>query len=330
MKRRYLSFTQNGNRLAKKLAEAIGGEAERCNEQHTLSEWTETYFHTADCLIYVGAAGIAVRAIAPFLQSKDTDPAVVVVDEGGNFAIPILSGHLGGANALARKISRACGALPVITTATDVNGIFAVDEWAKEQGCAVENIHKIKEVSGRLLEGKEIYIKSDWQIAGECPENVCLTEGENYDVRLSISRGEETALRIIPKIAVLGIGCRKGISAQKIEETCDAFLWEAGVHEKAIALAASIDLKKEEEGLLQFCKAHAFPFRTFSAEELRQMQGDFSSSAFVQGITGVDNICERSAVFGGGMLYQKKFIGDGVTMALALRPFQPDWRQEDE
>lgn len=328
MKLAYLSFTEKGTKLANKIAESLGGLVERCNENHSLSEWTEKYFQEADGLIFVGAVGIAVRAIAPFLKSKATDPAVIVVDERGQYAIPILSGHLGGGNDLARKIGQVCGALHVITTATDINGVFAVDEWAKRQNCHVAQVHKIKEVSGKLLAGEPVKIRSDWGIAGDLPKDVFLTEAD-ADVCVSISGEVENALHLIPRIAVLGIGCRKGTPVEKIEETFRVFLEQADIHEKAICMVASIDLKKEETGLLEFCEKHEFPFVTYSAEELQQAEGGFMPSAFVKSITGVDNVCERSAVLGGGILYQKKFVGDGVTMALALRPFQPDWRWQD-
>lgn len=117
---------------------------------------------------------------------------------------------------------------------------------------------------------------------------------------------------------------------EKIENLFHTFLEQAGIREKAICMAASIDLKKEEKGLLEFCEKHEFPFYAYSAQELQRAEGDFTPSAFVKSITGVDNVCERSAVLGGGVLYQKKYSGDGVTMALALRPFQPSWRWQDE
>lgn len=330
MNLKYLSFTDKGNLLAKKLAETLGGESERCGEYHSLSEWTKENFYKAEGLVFVGAVGIAVRAIAPFLQNKGTDPAVVVVDEGGKFAIPVLSGHLGGANDLARKICRVCGAVPVITTATDVNDVFAVDEWAKRQGCVVENIHKIKEVSGQLLRGKEVTVRSDWTVKGERPPHVVFSKEEQADVCLSIRKQRNDGLHLIPRIAVLGIGCRKGTSMEKIEAAFRTLLQKTDIHEKAICLVASIDLKKEEQGLLEFCKAHDFPFCIYPAEELQQAEGDFTPSAFVERVTGVDNVCERSAVLGGGLLYQKKMVGDGVTMALSLRLYQPDWRWKDE
>ena len=152
MSRAYLAFTEKGMALAHRLARALPGSVSRCGAGGVrLAEWTGTQFAQADALIFVGAVGIAVRAIAPHLKSKTTDPAVVVLDECGRFAVPLLSGHLGGANALARALAEACGAIPVITTATDANGVFAVDEWAKAQGCAVLEPERIKLVSGALL-----------------------------------------------------------------------------------------------------------------------------------------------------------------------------------
>ena len=109
-----------------------------------LSEWTAENFQKSDALIFIGAVGIAVRAIAPHCKSKATDPAVIVLDERGRFSIPILSGHLGGANDLAKKLASICGAVPVITTATDIEGVFAVDEWAKAQNCHVLEPGRIK------------------------------------------------------------------------------------------------------------------------------------------------------------------------------------------
>lgn len=124
MTRAYLAFTETGLALAKRLSAALPGSVARCGQDGvSLAEWASAQFVQSDALIFVGAAGIAVRAIAPHCKSKTTDPAVVVVDECGRFAVPILSGHLGGANDLARAIAAVCGAVPVITTATDAHGI---------------------------------------------------------------------------------------------------------------------------------------------------------------------------------------------------------------
>lgn len=331
MKLAYLSFTEKGRQLAGRLAAALGGTAQRCGASCSLEAWTAAHFSQSDGLVYVGAAGIAVRAIAPHLKSKTTDPAVVVVDECARYAIPILSGHLGGANDLARAIGRVCGALPVLTTATDVNGVFAVDEWAKRQNCLVLNPERIKTVSAKLLAGGTVTVQSSWPIAGQPPRNVCQTEDRGADVLLDIHPGTGEKLHLVPRIAVLGVGCKKNVLPQTLETALAAFLTGAGVCEQAISAVASIDLKKNEPGLLDLCAAHGWPLKTYPAEQLREVEGQFTPSAFVKGVTGVDNVCERSAVLAsGGTLCQGKTARDGITMALALTPYQPNWRWQDE
>ena len=331
MKLAYLAFTEKGEQLAGRLAAALGGTAQRCGACCSLEAWTAAHFPQNDGLIYVGAAGIAVRAIAPHLQSKTTDPAVVVVDECARYAIPILSGHLGGANDLARAIGKVCGALPVLTTATDVNSVFAVDEWAKRQNCRILNPERIKTVSAKLLAGGTVTVQSAWPIAGQPPRNVHQGENSGADVLLDIHPSPGEVLHLVPRIAVLGVGCKKNVSSQALEAALAAFLTGAGVCEQAISAVASIDLKKEELGLLSFCAAHGWPLRTYPAEQLRAVEGQFTPSAFVQGVTGVDNVCERSAVLAsGGVLCRGKTAGNGVTMALALAPYRPDWRWQDE
>ena len=155
MSRAYAAFTETGLALAETLARALPGPVTRCGHGGpSLAEWTAAAFAQNEALIFVGAVGIAVRAIAPLCRSKASDPAVVVVDECGRFAVPLLSGHLGGANDLARAIAALCGAVPVITTATDAHGLFAVDEWARHQNCRVLEPERIKTVSGKLLAGE--------------------------------------------------------------------------------------------------------------------------------------------------------------------------------
>lgn len=328
---RLLAFTDRGFELARTLAEAFGGEAARCGAPQGLAEWTAQGFSQADALIFVGAAGIAVRAVAPHVRHKAQDPAVVVVDELGRFAIPILSGHLGGANDLARRVAARLGGTAVITTATDVRDRFAVDEWARRQNCRVENPEAIVRFSSKVLAGETAAIYSPWPIQGPPPEGVTLSAEGNCDALLTVRREAGDALRLIPAIAVLGVGCRKNTPAEALERAFHALLEQSGLHPLAFSKVCSIDLKQDEPGLLAFCQAHGLPFETFSAQALQAAAGDFSPSAFVQSVTGVDNVCERSAVLGsGGTLLVKKQAGDGVTMAAALAPFSPDWRWRDE
>ena len=327
----YLAFTQKGLALAERLAEVLPGSVDRCGRDGVpLTEWTVQQFAQADALIFVGAAGIAVRAIAPHCKSKATDPAVVVLDECGRFAIPILSGHLGGANELARELAAVCGAIPVITTATDSNGIFAVDEWAKWQNCTVREVERIKCVSGTLLAGKTAAYWSDFPICGTAPAGVTAAETQTTaDFALTLfPQGE--GLHLIPRIGVLGIGCRRGTSAGQLENIFEAFCAQTGLAPQSICAAASIDLKQHEEGLLEFCEKHRWNIAFYSAEQLREAPGQFTPSAFVQGVTGVDNVCERAAVLAsGGTLRLRKYPSGGVTFALAEKPYTPDWRWQN-
>ena len=330
----YLAFTSKGLALARKLAAAQPGAVARCGENGvTLANWTAAQFAQSDALVFVGAVGIAVRAIAPHCRSKATDPAVVVLDECGRFAIPLLSGHLGGANDLARRLAKACGAVPVITTATDANGVFAVDEWAKHQHCLVAEPARIKKVSGALLAGRTVRFASDWPIQGTPPAGVePAGDAAQASFALTITPTmTPNALYIIPRIAVLGIGCKRGTPADKLADAFAAFCAETKLAPQSIAAAASIDLKKDELGLAEFGQKQGWPVTFYTADELRAAPGQFAHSDFVQSITGVDNVCERAAVLAaGGSVWAHKWARDGVTFAVALRPFTPDWRWNDD
>ena len=328
----YLAFTAKGLALARQLAAVCPGTVDRCGvDGVSLADWTAAQFAQKDALVFVGAVGIAVRAIAPHCRSKASDPAVVVLDECGRFAIPLLSGHLGGANALARQLAAVCGAVPVITTATDANGIFAVDEWAKYQHCTVLEPERIKRVSGALLAGEAVHYTADWPILGTPPAGVQPATGDApADFTLTLSP-IGSALHLVPRIAVLGVGCRRGITPQQLEDGFAAFCRQHNLAPQAVVQATSIDLKQNEPGLAAFCQSHGWPVQFYTADALRAAPGQFTASGFVQSVTGVDNVCERAAVCAaGGQLLYHKWARDGVTFAVALRPFAPDWRWKDE
>ena len=263
------------------------------------ADWTGKVFGESDALVFVGAAGIAVRSIAPHVVSKTMDPAVVVIDETGRFVVPILSGHLGGANALALCLASITGGQAVITTATDVNGVFAFDDWARRMNCAVENTDLIREISGTLLRGGIVPVCSDFEISGEVPCGVEFGSFDKASVCITIldeACVDERKLRIIPRVVCVGIGCRRGTQAEEIEDAVLEALRENGISPKAMAALASIDLKAEEEGIKELARKYKVPFLTYSAEELGEVPGEFSGSEFVMSVTGVDNVCERAAV----------------------------------
>lgn len=323
MKIKIIAFTEKGMALGERLQELLinGGNSSSLSsgkkEYTNLSEWTEDGFKEAEALIFIGAAGIAVRVIAPFIKSKTTDPAVVVIDEKGRFAISLLSGHLGGANGLTEEISNLIGATPVITTATDMNHVFAVDTWAKKNNLSITNPEKIALVSSKILSGKDIYIKSPYEIKGKRPDGVTI-EGDKPDVIISPYKITEDALCLIPKSLCLGIGCRKEMDTEKMEKAFIELLSLSGIHEKAISTIATIDLKKEEKAILNLSEKYNIPIVIFTSKELMALKGDFTSSDFVKHITGTDNVCERSAVLGnnGRLIFRKKAF-DGITMAVS-------------
>ena len=183
MKLHLIAFTPIGLALGEKLTEAlcIRGEAAQLfsgggPDKISMQDFAKRAFEEADALIFIGAAGIAVRAIAPYLQSKATDPAVLCLDEGGQFCISLLSGHIGGANELCLRVADLSGAVPVITTATDVHGLFAVDDWARRQGFFVANLPAICLVSSKLLRGETVGLASDIPLKCHLPMQVFLTE----------------------------------------------------------------------------------------------------------------------------------------------------------
>jgi cobalt-precorrin 5A hydrolase len=275
-------------------------------------------FSSVDAMVFVGSTGIAVREIAPHVRDKATDPAVVSIDELGRFCVPLLSGHIGGANDLALELANALDATPVITTATDINKRFSVDAWAARNGYEIASLSRAKAVSAAILE-QDIPLQCDYPIMTKLPGGVIPGDSGAVGIRISVYRDEpfERTLRLIPKVLHLGIGCRKGTDISVIREAVDTVLKENNIDHRAVKCVASIDLKAEEAGLLAFCQEQKLPVIFFSAEELKTVSGDFTPSAFVQSITGVDNVCERAALIGAEKLIVKKTARNGVTVALA-------------
>ena len=345
-----VSFTEHGSQLNERLREMLERSGYVCESyaaekyagkyhlfplKVSAKAWTEKMFQSMDALLFIGACGIAVRSIAPYLQGKDKDPAVVVLDERGIFAISLLSGHLGGANELTAVLANLTGAIPVITTATDINGRFAVDVFAKKQNLWISDLKAAKAVSAAVLDEEPVGFFSEFPVTGEIPcELQRLADGERFEGNcgMVLSLNEEknpfaVTLHLIPRIVSLGIGCKKGTPQETVEQEVLKALQSCHVSIHSIFAAASIDLKKEEAGILAFCEKHAIPFCTYTKEELMDLEGDFTASAFVKETTGVDCVCERSAILAGGgaELLLKKRAANGVAVALALKDWSVDF-----
>ena len=357
MRAAIISFTRSGRNTAQKIRRVLETEEWQVSETFKcagiqgsyagkLGDWTREHFYKTDAMIYVGAVGIAVRAIAPFLVSKNEDPAVLVIDEQGKYCIPILSGHIGGANELAGKLGEKLSMEPVITTATDLNQKWAVDVFAKKNGLFIQNMRLAKMVSSDILAGKRVNLElePEGSLTGRIPDELRLLQeatdhseqesvSQTVKIHIGVSKKRESVelsetvktdsrpevLYLIPKALILGIGCKKGTSMENIERCVAEVLAAHDILPQAVKLVASINLKKDEPGLCEYCVKHMLPFQTFSKEELEQAEGTFSGSEFVNRITGVDNVCERSAICAGGEeILVHKTARDGVTVAVAV------------
>lgn len=300
----------------------------------SLSEWTGEQMAAHRTLVFIGACGIAVRAIAPWITDKLHDSPVIVMDEQGQHVIPLLSGHVGGANELALRLSEAIGAIPVITTATDLHSSFAVDLFAKKNDLWIYNKEGIAKVSAKVLAGSEITMCvriGHLETCENLPDGIRLCEyppeepvdvlvTENHSVSDTVERDSLKAQLILhPKKYVLGVGCKKETDSAKLEDYLQSILEQQGISIEEIAALASIDVKKDEACLLKFSEKHRIPFRTYSAQKLQAVPGEFHGSAFVKNTVGVDNVCERAAICAagdGGRLMLSKQVNDGMTVAI--------------
>lgn len=330
MKLNVIYFTTQGQQLGKKIAESFPHEItlfQGFGEGKTsLSQFVQEGFAEAEGLIFISATGIAVRGIAPFIQSKMKDPAVLVLDDGGNFVISLLSGHFGQANALTLELSTFLGNTPVITTSTDNHRVFAIDSYAKKEGFSIIHPECIKIVSGKLLRGETVSVFSQFPVKKLGKNMQLTTQRELAQVVISDTASE--MLSLIPKNYMVGMGCKKGVLYEELKEFAEKQLDLVGISLNQICGLCSIDLKKEEQGLVQLAKSWAVPFHAYSAEELQKQQGEFSSSTFVSEKVGVDNVCERS-VFASGCseLIVKKLSFQGMTFALGKKEVLIDMKE---
>lgn len=342
MKIAVISVTEKGRLISDKTAEFFGEKhsAERfCFSPHSdenahcfdnLSVLVSEIFYAYDALIFVCACGIAVRSVSSHILSKTSDPAVIVIDDCGKFVIPVLSGHIGGANRLAELIADKIGAVPVITTATDIGGLFSPDSFAKANGLIITDINTTKEIAAAVLDGEKIGLCSEYpceNIPSELTQNENCRRGIYIGTDISKKPFEKT-LTLVPKNIVVGIGCKKNTPCEAVEAHIKRCFEASGIMSDRLCKAATIDIKSDEKGLLEFCRKRRIKLCTFSADELMSVQGSFSGSAFVLETTGADNVCERSAVKAGGKLIFPKTVGDGVTAALAELPVTIDFERK--
>ena len=347
MKIAVIAITRNGVRLGAKVKNGLtaatlfvprryAGAAEGATPYDgELKELIARLWPEVEGLVCIMATGIVVRLVAPHLRAKDRDPAVVVMDDAGNFAISLLSGHLGGANELACRCAFITGAREVITTATDVNGLPSFDTLAKEEGWVIEELSRVKLLNRLLLDDERIAVVDPTgrvRIAFHgrgrlsCHENFreALESGArgclfvtNRQLPSRLDSGNILVLR--PKNLVLGIGCNRGTGEEEIGEVVRATLKRLFLSPRSIFCVATAEAKRDEPGLVAFAASLGVPLLWYGSDELNGVACPSSPSAHALAAIGATGVAEPAALLasGGGTLLMQKLRSGNVTLAIA-------------
>ncbi|MFV0425045.1 MAG: cobalt-precorrin 5A hydrolase [Bacilli bacterium] len=315
-----LSFTSKGYTLSERLKQIPEYEVEIIRVKN-LNEVIDKVFKKNNTIVFIGAIGIAVRGISSFIEHKSKDPAVIVIDEKGKVVIPILSGHLGGANDASLDLSKYLNAKAIITTATDTNNVFSIDLYARHNDYHIANCEDIKLVSKELLELKDVGLKSDYEIEGVIPQNFILDTICSANVYFGMKSSLPNTLVLQPKMYHIGIGCKKDTDSAKLENFFLETLSNQNIDVNLVKSIASIDLKKNEKAIINLSEKYNLNFSTYTKEELAKYENLFESSEFVKSITGVSNVCESAAFLAAekGKIILSKKVKDGMTIAIAIK-----------
>ncbi|MBQ2613446.1 MAG: cobalt-precorrin 5A hydrolase [Methanobrevibacter sp.] len=330
-----ISVSDNGKELAEKLRDMLNDDSTIINVDlfhKNVKKYLKIAFYEYDAIVAIMASGILIRSIAPYIESKTTDPAVLNIDDNGNFVISTLSGHLGGANKLANKIAPLIDAIPVITTSSDVNNKLGIDVLASDLYLSIDNTKEILFFNKAILEGRKLAFtlnpdsNKDYLInylqnnTLEMNVSLCCSReiGEN-EIIVSLE-GHEIILT--EKNLVVGIGCKRGKSSSEIYYGYKKSLEEINIDESRVNMLASAEVKKDEEGLLELAENLNKPINFVDLDRLKLFESnDIQKSEFVKSKFGIYGVCEPSALITAGFdskLIYKKTSYDGVTISMAV------------
>ena len=340
------AVTPKGAVLAKKIAESMPDSELHLSDNLNLNDIRASYFerlsdavssefHAYSGHIFIMSTGIVMRLISSHLKSKTTDPAVVVIDELGHHVISLVSGHIGGANELAIKVAGLTGADPVITTATDVNQVPAIDILAKQHNLFIENPGAIKNINMAFITGKKFYLHDPYKLLresispshiledvkkGQIPENKDIPGVFIDDVIVDLPK---QTLILRPGSLVAGIGCNRNTSMNEIKGFLKEVLEESNLAIASVIRIATINLKADEPGLLALGEELKLPISFYDKNELYRVEGIVSPSEMVEKHTGVTSVCEAAAILASnnGKLIVEKHSTRNVTVAIARISF---------
>ncbi len=353
MKIAIIAITRNGAQLGTRLRNGFGsaelfvlqkyaGQAGKgalpfTGELHDLVGrlWSSAETKSYDGFVFIMATGIVVRLVAPHLEGKECDPAVVVMDDAGKFAISLLAGHLGGANELACRCAFLTGAREVITTATDANCLPSFDMLAKEQGWVIDDLARVKTLNALLLDGEEIAVVDPTERVRPYFHGMgkLSFHGNFVEALESPARGylfvtnrrlppqvqPERLLVLRPQNLVLGVGCNSGTAADEIEDVVCAHLKRLFLSLKSVRCVATAVAKRAEAGLLAFAEKWGIPLTFFESDQLNAVAVPSPPSGHALAAIGAIGVAEPAALLasGGGTLLLKKVKSGNVTLAIA-------------
>lgn len=348
-----ITLTRDGMAVAAELAEVLDGTVtvyvSEKYDAEAPSDWrrfprrlqplVDELWARHEALIFVMAAGIVVRAIAPHVRSKLHDPGVIVVDIRGRYAVALCSGHLGGANALCRVIGERTATVPVITTGTDVTGALAPDVLARRLGARVEDWSPLKLVSGALVDRRPVGVYVEPGVAAGSPAWFAERGATAVDDPAELGRFEAAfavthrllpepgvpTLWIRPPVLAVGVGCNRGTGAAEIAAEVDGALRDAGLSPAAAARVATFEKKADEAGLLAFAAERGLPLWWYDAEAIAAAPPYPNPSEVVYRYVGVRGVAEPAALLAAGareLLVEKQRRGN-VTVAVARIAGEP-------
>lgn len=331
MKIACFSFTDNGSSLGEKLSlisndKYIIHHYKNSQVEGGIKMLLNYAWYNYDGLVFISATGIAIRLINPFIEHKAKDPAIVVVDDFGRYAISLLSGHLGGANILASYVGHELNAMPIITTASDSRGLESIDLFAKSNNYYMEDMSTITMITSMMVNGKRIGFYSEVGPVINYNNLTILNSLENLDMSIEgliiVSSNiindiniPYTLLR--PKNINIGIGCRKGMESSRILEAIINSFKEVNLSTKSIKSIGTVEVKKDEAGIIEASKYYICPLVIFTIDQIKKVEEKFEKSQFVKDTIGVYSVSEPVAHLLGGELILKKSKHNGITISIS-------------
>ncbi|MDF2533746.1 MAG: cbiG [Clostridia bacterium] len=317
MKLACIAFTDDGLNIAEQIRRSQCFEAD-IFDKLCYKERLQDIFNMYKGIVFIGSTGIAVRLCAPFLVHKTIDPAVVVVDDLGRFSISLVSGHLGGANALALSISEVLQCQPVITTASDGRNIEAIDMFAKNNQLFIESLDAAKKLTALMIEGKPIKLESELKHELKYSN----LSDVNYEGVVFVSSKHNISSPkpycvLRPKNINIGIGCRRGKSKDEILKAIKEVFTNNNICLRSINKIATVDVKSDEVGIIEVCEELECKMVIFNREEISKVEDKFSASDFVKSSIGVTSVCEPCAYLAGGEIIVPRTVKNGITIAIS-------------